>query len=102
MRDIVDQSNHGEFIWKIENWMEKQTQAQNGIETVIYSDDFLPHKNGYKMRLFLYPYGMGDGKGTHLSLGFYIRKGPFDDMLQWPFKHDVEFSLIDQQWVSLI
>ena len=49
------------------------------------------------MRLRLDPCGFGTGKGTHVSLFFYIRSGPFDDILQWPFKNDVELSLIDQE-----
>ena len=50
------------------------------------------------MRLCLCPDGDGDEKGTHLKRNSYfcIRRGPFDDILEWPFKHNVELFLIDQ------
>ena len=95
IRDIIDKS--WEFIWKIDNWSTKRRQAQNGIDTEIDSKYFYSHKNGYKLRLSAYPNGFGDGDGSHFGLSFFILKGPSDDILEWPFKHNVEISLIDQQ-----
>ena len=95
IQDIIDKSH--EFIWKIDNWSTKRRHAQNGIDTDIYSKYFYSCENGYQIHLVACPDGNFDGKGTHLSLYFYIMKGPFDDILEWPFKHDVEFSLIDQK-----
>ena len=42
------------------------------------SPPFYTHKNGYKMRLEVYPNGYGDGKCTHISLFARLLKGKND------------------------
>ena len=46
------------------------------------------------MCLRLYPFGDGAGRGTHLSL--FMMKEDFDEILEWPFKHNVTFQLLNQ------
>uniref|UniRef100_A0A8C3SN82 TRAF1-6 MATH domain-containing protein n=1 Tax=Chelydra serpentina TaxID=8475 RepID=A0A8C3SN82_CHESE len=53
------------------------------------------HPFGYRLYLRLYPDGDGDGRGTHLSLFMALAKGPYDDLLPWPFLHKVTFYLLD-------
>ena len=89
--------NCGEFLWCIQNWNEKIDWARRGIDTFIYSDPFYSHRNGYKMRLLFFPDGDGTGEGTHLSLYISIIQGEFDNILQWPFRHEVKFDLINQE-----
>lgn len=85
-----------EFVWKIDNFSVKRKQAQNGIELLIYSDPFYTHENGYKICLGAYPDGFGVDKGVHLTVAFYIMSGLSDNILQWPFNHDVTLSLVNQ------
>uniref|UniRef100_A0A8C8S471 MATH domain-containing protein n=1 Tax=Pelusios castaneus TaxID=367368 RepID=A0A8C8S471_9SAUR len=63
--------------------------------TSIYSSVFATHPFGYRLRLRLYPDGDGAGQGTHLSLFMALAKGPYDDLLAWPFLHNVTFYLLD-------
>uniref|UniRef100_A0A8C5RCF5 TRAF1-6 MATH domain-containing protein n=1 Tax=Laticauda laticaudata TaxID=8630 RepID=A0A8C5RCF5_LATLA len=37
----------------------------------------------------------GVGKGGHLSVFLALAKGPYDDILPWPFRQKVTFSLLD-------
>jgi len=87
-RDI---QNCGEFLWCIDNWKDKLERGRNGINKFICSDPFYSHRNGYKMRLRL---GFGI---SSLYLYLQILRGEFDNILQWPFRHEVKFDLINQE-----
>lgn len=87
----------GEYVWKIENFAFIRKQAQNETKIQIGSDHFYSHKHGYKMSMFVYPDGFSIHKGIHFGVFFCIMPGPFDDILQWPFKYVVTLSLINQQ-----
>ena len=89
-------SYHGDMIWRIPNFAQRQDDAKSGKFTSIYSLPFYTHRYGYKMCLRLYPFGDGAGRGTHLSLFIVVMKGDFDEILEWPFKHKVTFQLLNQ------
>ena len=36
----------------------------------------------------------GRGKGTHITVFVFLRKGENDHQLQWPFEHDVTFGIL--------
>ena len=94
---LIENSNHdGSMIWKIPQFSQRKTDAQNGKYTSIFSLPFYSGRYGYKMCLRLYIMGDGIGKGTHLSLFFVVMRGEFDNILQWPFTHKVTFKLINQ------
>ena len=61
-----------------------------------YSDPFYTHNNGYKMSLGVHAAGDGKGKGTHLSVFLYLKKGPHDDKLTWPLRGKFEIKLLNQ------
>ena len=77
----------------IDAYYEKFEKAKaNG--NILYSD---PHViSGYKLRLLVDLNGVGEGKGTHMSVFFQLMKGTFDDYLMWPFDKLIEFVLIHQ------
>ena len=79
------------FTWKISGFSEKNTTGSK-----IHSAPFYTGENGYKVRLRLYPNGIGSGKNTHLSLFLVVMKGEYDPILPWPFHKKVTFILIDQ------
>ena len=94
---LVENSNHdGSMIWKIPQFSQRRTDAENGKYTSVFSLPFYSGRYGYKMCLRLYIMGDGIGKGTHLSLFFVVMRGEFDNILQWPFTHKVTFKLINQ------
>ena len=94
---LIENSNHdGSMIWKIPQFSQRKSDAENGKYTSIFSLPFYSGRYGYKMCLRLYIMGDGIGKGTHLSLFFVVMRGEFDNILQWPFTHKITFKLINQ------
>ena len=65
-------------------------------DTSWYSDSFYTHNKGYKMELCIDTAGYDDGKGTHLSVYLYLKKGPYDDELAWPLSGKFEIKLLNQ------
>ena len=88
-------SYNGELIWRIPNFKKHQEDAESHQFLSIYSLPFYTSRYGYKMCLRLYPYGDGSGKGTHLSLFIVIMRGEYDDILEWPYRHEVTFQLLN-------
>ena len=60
------------------------------------SDPVYSHFGGYKMRLRVYANGIGDGQGTHVSVGAFLMQGNNDGNLKWPFKGTIKVSLLNQ------
>ena len=83
------------FTWKITNFAIKLKQVKNKEKQYVISDPF--YRNGYKLKLRLYPNGNDIVKNTHLSIYIVVLKGEYDAMLPWPFKKRVKLTLIDQQ-----
>lgn len=61
-----------------------------------YSRPFFTHPGGYKLCLGVMPSGNGDGKGTHISVYIYRMRGDNDEHLEWPFRGEVTFELLNQ------
>ena len=93
---IENSSYDGNMVWKIPQFSQRMTDAENGKYTSIFSLPFYTSRYGFKMCLRLYILGDGIGKNTHMSLFFVIMKGEFDNILQWPFTHKVTFKLLNQ------
>ena len=64
-------------------------------DTEHISPPFYTHKNGYKMRLEVWPNGNSDGKGTHLSIFARLLKGENDHNLKWPMNIDLTVEVIN-------
>ena len=58
--------------------------AHKDKSQVVYSDPLFTSKGGFMFSFYVYPNGSGSGKGTHLTVGFNLMKGPNDDHLQFP------------------
>ena len=85
----------GQFTWKLEDVHSKvqEAQSKNMAEPVmIYSPSFFSHEAGYKMCLCVYP--AGDTNQDYLSVYFVLMKGPYDDILPWPFQKSIRISLL--------
>ena len=89
------EENIGTILWGVDNWKSKRIYAKLGVNKSLCSQTFYSHKNGYKMMLQLYPYGFGFAKGSHISISNHILSGPFDERLEWPFRHSIKLELID-------
>ena len=86
----------GVYIWKIERFSQLKSAAETGERISITSDPFYTKEFGYQMSMKIYPALVGVGIGTHLSVFFTLMKGEFDDLLTWPFKQKVIFTILDQ------
>ena len=89
-------SYDGSFIWKIPEIQRRRHEAKIGKTISLYSAPFYTSRQGYKACLRLYMDGDGCGKNTHLSFFLTIMKGEYDALLQWPFRHSVSLTLLDQ------
>ena len=47
------------------------------------------------MRLGVYPNGIGDAKGTNVSVCAELIEGEFDDMLVWPYTGIISIEIIN-------
>ena len=87
---------NGVLVWKIDDFARRRKEAVDGVTMSLYSIPFYTSRHGYKMCARVYLNGDGMGKGTHLSFFFVVMKGPFDALLQWPFKQKVTLTIINQ------
>ena len=72
---------------------EEQKKAGN----TWFSPPFYSHIGGYKMCLRVNANGHSDGKGTHITVGFHLMQGEYDDQLKWPFCGDITIQLLNQR-----
>ena len=89
----------GQFTWKIDDIRRKVQIAQSGTlddpaDSYLYSPPFFTGEAGYKLCLCVYPAGDKNQAGC-LSLYFVVMRGPYDDILQWPFQKHVRLILIN-------
>ena len=85
------------FVWKITGFNEVLRLAQEGIVPRIYNE-FYTEKRGYKLSLRLYPDGDQTQRNRYVSVFVGIMKGQYDPILPWPFRQQVTFTVIDQQY----
>ena len=100
-KDILRLSDESTtFVWKVDGFSEILKQAKSG-STVdsgkIYSEPFYAGKQGYRLRMCIFPFGDQTNKNRYLSVFIAIMKGKYDAILSWPFNQKVTFMLIDQQ-----
>ena len=83
-------------VFKISDYKEKIKRKENWTSSPFFTFD-----GGYQMCLKVYPAGIGEGAGDHVSVELYLMKGPHDDKLQqsgyWPLRGDFSVHLLDQQ-----
>lgn len=60
------------------------------------SPAFYSHPRGYKLSITVYANGLGDGKGSHVSVFVYARRGEYDNILRWPFQGTIPICLIGE------
>ena len=81
------------WVIKMEGFQKKKEENEEW-----YSDPVYSHFGGYKMCLGVYPNGLTQAKGTHVSVFTYVylMRGDNDDNLKWPFKGTIKVSLLNQ------
>ena len=97
-QDILDvKTTNGLLIWKIPDIRRRYRDAVDRRTISLYSPPFYTSPHGYRMCIRTYLNGDGIGKGTHLSLFFVMMQSEQDNLLPWPFKQSVRFTLINQK-----
>ena len=87
---------NGILLWKVDEFERRRKEAKEGVTMSLYSTPFYTGRHGYKMCARIYLNGDGLGKNTHMSFFFVVMRGPIDELLPWPFKQKVTFTLINQ------
>ena len=62
----------------------------------VRSPAFYTHRYGYKLVASVFPNGHASGNGSHLSVYIGVVKGDYDNLLEWPFRYPITFTLLDQ------
>ena len=97
-QDILDvKVTNGLLIWKIPDIRRRYRDAVDRRTISLYSPPFYTSPHGYRMCIRTYLNGDGMGKGTHISLFFVIMRSEQDNLLTWPFKQSVRFTLVNQK-----
>ena len=97
-QDILDvKVTNGLLIWKIPDLRRRYRDAVDRRTISLYSPPFFTSPHGYRMCIRAYLNGDGIGKGTHVSLFFVVMCSEHDNLLPWPFKQSVRFTLINQK-----
>lgn len=97
IRTYLSTPQNGTMIWKLPHFSQKRNDAQQNRITTYASNPFQTTPYGYKLSARIYPDGIADGKGTHLSVFIAIMKGEYDDLLAWPFTRQIKVSLLTSQ-----
>ena len=96
-QDVQDvKTTHGIFIWKIPDIRRRYRDALDRKTISLYSPPFQTSPHGYRMCVRVYLNGDGSGKGTYISVFFVLMRSEHDDLLNFPFKQSVRFTLINQ------
>ena len=97
-QDILDvKVTNGVLIWKIPDLRRRYRDAVDRRTISLYSPPFYTSPHGYRMCIRTYLNGDGIGKGTHISVFFIIMRSEHDNLLPWPFKQSVRFTLMNQK-----
>ena len=97
-QDILDvKVTNGLLIWRIPDIRRRFRDAVDRRTISLYSPPFYTSPHGYRMCIRTYLNGDGIGKGTHISLFFVIMRSEQDNLLTWPFKQSVRFTLVNQK-----
>lgn len=92
----LSMNTNGVILWKIHDYSKKLQSAHNEQAIEIKSPCFFTHRHGYKLQLSVFLNGNGSGLNTHMSLYIRVLPGEYDSLLEWPFSHDVSFTILDQ------
>ena len=88
-------SKNGSLLWKVANFTDLLERSHQDHQLFVASDFVYTGIYGYKLEFRLYPYGVGLGEGTHLSLYVLVHKTEHDLLLHWPFEQKVKVKLLN-------
>ena len=96
-QDVLDvKTTNGTFTWKIPDVRRRYGDAVERRTISLYSPPFYTSPHGYRMCIRVYLNGDGLGRGTHASVFFVLMRSEHDNLLSWPFRQSVRFTLVNQ------
>ncbi|XP_066935125.1 TNF receptor-associated factor 6-like [Clytia hemisphaerica] len=78
-----------EFVLKIQNFAENFSTGKK-IRTSFYTS------RRYRLAVWTPPKGAKESVSDHMSVFIRVTSGHFDDNIQWPFKANIEFSVLSK------
>ena len=84
------------YIWKIDKFSNILRQAKAGEKKTIESDPFYTSCYGYKLKVSFIPYSNWYSGLPDFSVSICLMEGEYDNILPWPFRKKITFTLIDQ------
>ena len=95
VEDEIPPRFDGKLLWPINDYSLKRTLIERSAEkNYLESPPFFTSECGYKMRIRLYPNGQGRREGTHIGIFLQLLPGPFDQLLEWPFKEEITMKIL--------
>ena len=95
LRDFIEESitTLGEDC----SWTFRVKEFQNMKDNErFFSSSFYSSPNGYHMQVKVHANGVGDGKGTHVSVYVHMLEGKYDAELNWPFTGNITIEILNQ------
>ena len=85
----------------------KKNDTDSNLARDFCSTAFLSKPYGYSFFIRAFLYGCGPALDKSMSITIYLIAGPFDDILNWPFKGTVQISVFRQDnsglnWTNLL
>ena len=92
LEDLLKKKDKKESeMFKITDYAKKRFNDE-----MFTSPSFYTSPEGYHMSVIVYANGVGDDRGTHVSVYVHILEGRNDSKLKWPFIGSVEIELLNQ------
>jgi len=92
--ESIRTSYTGSMLWKVKNVSDHIQNAIEKKENSIFSPIFFTSRYGYRLRAQLFLNGIGKHVGEFLSIFIHILPSEYDEVLKWPFNHNVTFTLL--------
>ncbi|CAE1235462.1 TRAF4 [Acanthosepion pharaonis] len=90
------QVTNGNYIWRISDYKSKYLESAYKGAKELTCQPFYTSRHGYKVSASVFLNGYGNSDNKYLSLYFKILPGEYDNLLEWPFRLPVTFTLYDQ------
>lgn len=90
------QVTNGNYIWRISDYKSKYLESAYKGAKELTCQPFYSSRHGYKVSASVFLNGYGSSDNKYLSLYFKILPGEYDNLLEWPFRLPVTFTLYDQ------
>lgn len=90
------QVTNGNYIWRISDYKSKYLESAYKGAKELTCQPFYTSRHGYKVSASVFLNGYGNSDNKYLSLYFKILPGEYDNLLEWPFRLPVTFTLFDQ------